>query len=113
MDQYSLYMGRPQPTDTPFLVITVSNDRQSTAESDPDTYKIGDHREYVMKGGIVQEWTGRTAQGAGFSELIIRKPGREGETGDVCHALAIARTPEEHQVALSILGSIVFKPMHE
>jgi len=48
--------------------------------------------------------------------LIIRKPGREGagaETGDVCHVLAIARTPEEHQVALSILGSIVFKPMRE
>jgi hypothetical protein len=106
MDQFSLYNGRPQPTDTPFVVMTVGRNRQVTAEGDPATYKVSGQREYTMNGAIVQEWIGLTNTGAGFCEMIVRKPGTAGQTGDVCHAMAIARTEEEQKLALGILGSI-------
>ena len=108
--QFSLYNGRPAPTDTPFMVVTVSRSRQSIAESEPDTYKVSGQRDYSMNGGLVHEWIGMTSSGAGFSELLIRRPGAAGATGDVCHAMALARTNEEQQLAVSILASIVWKP---
>ena len=75
-DRFSLYTGIPAPTDVPFLVITVSRDRTSLAETDADNYKVSGKREYVMNGNIAQEWTGLTKSGAGFCELIVRKPAR-------------------------------------
>ena len=110
-DRFSLYTGIPAPTDVPFLVITVSRDRASTAEADPGTYQVSGKREYVMNGNIAQEWTGLTKAGAGFCELIVRKPGTAGQTGDVCHAMALARTEDEQKMALAILGSIVWTPL--
>ncbi len=108
--QYSLYNGRPEPTDRPFAIITVSKDRSSTVEKEPATYKVSNKREYVMNGGLVQEWTGLTEAGAGFCEMIVRRPGAEGQKGDVCHAMALARNEEEQKLALGILGSIVWTP---
>ncbi|HVT81418.1 MAG TPA: hypothetical protein VHM90_12250 [Phycisphaerae bacterium] len=107
-DQFSLYNGQPQPTDRPFAIVTVTKDRSSIAEQDPATYKIANKREYVLNGGIAQEWTGTTDAGAGFCELIVRRPGGEGQSSDVCHAMALARNEEEQKLALGILGSIVW-----
>ena len=108
-DQFTLFNGRPGPEDRPFLVITVGKDRTSIAEANPGTYKISNTREYVLNGNVAQEWTGLTDGGAGFCELIVRRPGTEGQTGDVCHATALARNEEEQKLALPILASIVWK----
>jgi hypothetical protein len=110
IDQFTLYNGQPAPTDTPFLVITVSRSQKSIAEAEPATYKISSQRDYSMNGGLVHEWIGQTSSGAGFCELMIRRPGAAGETGDLCHAMALARTDEEQKLALAILASIVWKP---
>lgn len=107
--QYSLYNGQPQPTDRPFMIITVSRDRASIAEKEPATYKVSNKREYVINGNIAQEWTGLTDAGAGFCEMIVRRPGTPGRTGDVCHAMALARNEEEQKLALGMLGSITWK----
>ena len=109
-DRFLLYAGIPAPNDLPFLAITVSRDRASTVEDDPDTYRVTGKREYVMNGNIAQEWTGMTKEGAGFCELIVRKPGTAGQTGDVCHAMALARTEDEQKTALAILSSLVWTP---
>lgn len=109
MDQFSLYAGQPAPTDTPFAVITTTRNRASIVEADPATYKISGQREYVMNGAIAKEWTGLTNLGAGFCELVVRKPGTEGQTGDVCHAIAVVKTPDEQKLAAEILGSIVWQ----
>ena len=108
MDEVSIYMGRPGPNDLPFLVITTSRDRTARCERDT-AFKIQQQRDYSMAGNIVHEWTGLTTAGAGFSELLIRRPGAT-ETAQVCHAIAIARTEEEQKLALTILGSIVWTP---
>ncbi|HEY4329596.1 MAG TPA: hypothetical protein VGN88_07660 [Phycisphaerae bacterium] len=109
LDQFSLYNGRPGPSDTPFVLITISRDRKTAVEAEPATYKISDTREYVMNGLVAKEWTGLTDTGAGFCELLVRRPGTAGETGDFCHAIAVVKTEEERGVALSILGSIVWQ----
>ena len=109
MDQFSLYNGVPQPTDLPFLVIQTTRNRASIAEADKGMYKVSNQREYVMNGAIAQEWTGLTSNGAGFCELVVRKPGTEGQTGDVCHAMAIVKTEDERKLALGILESIAWE----
>jgi len=106
MSQFSLYMGRPKPTDTPVVVITVSADPRTQVESDPETYKVTGTRSYVLNGNIAKEWTGTTKDGAAFTELLVTKPGGK---GDVCHAVAVAKTGEERKVALEILGSLTWK----
>jgi hypothetical protein len=105
--QYSLYLGRPAPDDTPFLVITVSRDPRGIAEGDPATYKIANQRQYTLNGNLAKEWTGNTTAGAGYCELLLTKPAG---TGDVCHAMAIAKTEEQRKLALDILASISWKP---
>ncbi len=110
--QYSLYNGRPAPTDKPFVIITVSADPRSIAESDPATYHIANTREYTLNGNPVKEWSGNTTTGEAFSESVISKPGGGGGgggAGDICHAMAVARTEEERQLSLQILSSIVWK----
>jgi hypothetical protein len=104
----SLYIGMPRVTEEPFMVITVGRERESRAEK--AKYTITGKREYVMNGNIAVEWTGQTDTGAGFCELIVRRPGTAGETGDVCHALATAKNEDEQKIALAILGSIVWEP---
>jgi hypothetical protein len=107
-DQYSLYMGRPMPNDVPFVVITVGRDRKSIAEG-AEEYQISGRREYVMNGNIAQEWTGQMSNGAGFCELIVRRPGTAGETGDVCRVMAVVKNEEQQKAATEVLGSIVWK----
>ncbi len=88
--RYSLYEGRPEPTDTPFLVITISKDARGMTPSDPATYKIGGQRDYALNGNLAHEWSGNTNTGSGFSELLIKKAGGEG--GDVCsRVIAVAK----------------------
>jgi hypothetical protein len=106
MWQVSIYQGVPALTDTPFVVIQISKDPQTLSETDKDTYKVKKQRQYILNGNMAQEWTGNTTDGSGFCELLIRKPA---DAGDVCHAMAIAKTQEERQTALDILGSIVWK----
>jgi hypothetical protein len=108
-DQFSIYDGRPSPTDTPIVVITVARDQQPIAASDPAHYKVANQREYAMNGNIVHEWTGQ-AGGAGFSELLIRRPGENLQEGETCHAMAIVKTPDQQKTALGILSSIVWEP---
>jgi hypothetical protein len=109
-DQFSLYEGRPAPTDVPFLVITTTRERASIAQADPGMYKLSGQREYVMNGGVVQEWTGLTSTGAGFCEMVVRKPGAEGQSGDVCHAMAVVKTEDQRKLALGILETVVWQP---
>lgn len=109
IDQFSLYNGRPEATDTPFLVITVTQDRISKVLSDPVEYPTPTEREYVLNGQVAREWKGLTKEGAGYCELIVRRPGDQNK-GDVCHALALARNEDEQQLALSILATITWKP---
>jgi len=106
--QYSLYNGRPEAADTPFVVVTVSSDAGGTAESDTENYKIAASRTYSLNGNIAQEWTGNTKAGRGFCELVIKKPGDK--PGDICHAMAIVKNADEQKLALSILASIKFTP---
>lgn len=108
-DRFSLYNGVPAPTDVPFMTVTVTRDRGTLAEGDPENFKVDNKREYAMNGGIAAEWTGHTKSGAGFCELIVRKPGPQGEKGSICHAVALARNAEEQKLALAILSSIVWK----
>ena len=107
--EVSLFMGRPGPGDLPFMVITTTHDRQTRAVRDP-SFTVQEDREYTMNGSIVKEWTGLTATGAGFSELLVRRPGPSGDSTQVCHAIALARTEDEQKLALSILGSITWTP---
>ena len=109
-DQFLLYEGKPAPTDTPFVVITTTRDRAGTAEADTATYGISGQREYVLNGNIAKEWTGLTNTGAGFCELIVRKPGAEGFTGDVCHVMAVVKTEDQRTLARGILASILWQP---
>jgi len=109
LDQFSLYNGRPTATQKPMVVITVAPagaDETAQATQDAVQYKVTGHREYVLNGNLAQEWTGLTQEGAAFCELIVKKPNGQ---GDVCHAMAIARTGEERKVALDVLASIVWK----
>jgi hypothetical protein len=108
-DRISLYMGAARAMEEPFMVITVGGERASHAETETTKYKVTGKREYVMNGNIAKEWTGQTSTGAGFCELIVRRPGTAGETGEVCHALATARDEDEQKVALAILGSITWE----
>ncbi len=108
--RYSLFSGIPAANDVPFMTITVTRDRTSFTKADPEGYKVANYREFVMNGNIAQEWTGLTSAGAGFCELIIRRPGTAGQTGDVCHAMAHARNDEEQKTAVGILASITWKP---
>jgi len=111
LSEYSLYYGRPAPTDKPFVVITVAPptdagaDKASQAAADTATYKVSGTRTYILNGAVASEWTGRTKDGAAFCELILNHPGG----GDVCHAMAIAGDEEQRKLALQILGSIVWK----
>lgn len=109
VSQYSLFNGRPAPSDTPIVVITVgpANGDESIAQSDPATYKITGTRSYVLNGNIAKEWTGTASTGAAFSELILHRPGST-STDDVCHAFASARTTEERTIALNILTSLTW-----
>jgi hypothetical protein len=104
--QFSLYMGRPNAGDLPFVVITVSPEQKGLAETDTENYQIANSRTYALNGNVCQEWTGTTKNGRGFCELLIRKPGDR--PGDVCHALATVKTTEEQKLALEILGSITW-----
>jgi hypothetical protein len=113
LTQYALYAGRPAANDTPIVVITVGppaspGAAQSTAEADPATYKVSGTRSYVLNGNAAQEWTGTTSTGAAFSELLLKRPGA-GESSDVCHVMATARTTEERKTALEVLGSLTWK----
>jgi hypothetical protein len=110
LQQFSLYNGRPAPADKPFVVITIApseSDKGSLAEADPDKYKISNTRSYALNGNIAKEWTGRTSDGSAYCELIITKPGG---TGDLCHAIGVAKSADERKLALDILGSITWKP---
>jgi hypothetical protein len=107
MSQFSIYMGRPGPTDTPLVVITVSSDAKSLAESDAETYKVTGTRTYVLNGNVAKEWTGTTSGGVPFNELLISKPGVD--KGDKCHAIAVAKTAEQRKLAVEILSSITWK----
>ena len=109
-DQFSIFDGRPSPTDTPLVVITVARDQKSLAESDPAAYKITNQREYPMNGNLVHEWTGQTTAGSGFSELLISRPGEDLQQGETCHAIAIVKNAAQQKTALAILGSIIWEP---
>jgi hypothetical protein len=60
-----------------------------------------------LNGNIAKEWTGSTSAGAPFNELVISKPGVE--KGDVCHAIAVAKSAEGRKLAIEILSSITWK----
>jgi hypothetical protein len=109
LSEFSLYNGRPNATDKPFVVITVApadSDGGSHAQADPDQFKTSATREYVLNGNLAKEWSGLTNTGAAFCELIVRRPGND---GDICHAIAIAKTTADRKLALDILGSITWQ----
>jgi hypothetical protein len=109
LSEFSLYNGRPRPSDKPFVVITVApadSDGGSHAEADPEKFHTSATRQYVLNGNLAKEWSGLTTDGAAFCELIVRRPG---EAGDVCHAVAIAKNTAERKLALDILGSITWQ----
>jgi hypothetical protein len=106
LQQFSIYAGRPAGTDKPFVVITIAppeGDKGSQTEAEPDRFKVSNTRSYTLNGAIAREWTGRTADGSAFCELLLTRPGGG---GDVCHAMAIARSEAQRKEALDILGSI-------
>jgi hypothetical protein len=109
IDEVSFFVGRPGADDLPFLVISTTRDHATRAEHDP-AFKIQQQREYSMNGNVVHEWTGLTATGSGFSELLVRRPGDTAGQEQVCHAIALARTEEEQKLALAILSSITWTP---
>jgi len=109
-DQFSIYDGRPAPADTPLVLITVARNQQPIAASDAAAYKVTSQRDYAMNGNVVHEWTGQTAAGAAFSELLIRRPGEDLQQGETCHAIAIVKNADQQKTALGILGSIVWQP---
>ena len=110
LQQFSIYAGRPSGTDKPFVVITVAppeGDKGSQAEAEAGRFKVSNTRTYTLNGAIAKEWTGRTTDGSAFCELILTRPGGG---GDVCHAMAIARSEAQRKEALDILGSIAWQP---
>ncbi len=108
--QFSLYVGRPAPTDTPFLVITVGRNPKSVVWAEPQTYKNPQSREYILNGEAAAESVGLTDSGAAYTELVVTRAGSQAGTSDACHALAIAKNDEQRKLALEILQSIVWKP---
>ena len=113
LQQFSIYDGRPSSKDKPFVVITIApadGDKGSQAEAEGGRFKVSNTRTYTLNGAIAKEWTGRTADGAAFCELILTRPGG---ASDVCHAMAIATSEAQRKEALDILGSIAWKPTGE
>jgi hypothetical protein len=101
-DQVTMYQGRPAPSDTPFLVITVAPDAGDARAADAGLQPTSSRR-YIMHGLIVDEWTGYTREGhLPFAQLLIQRPGG----GDELYASAIAKDETQRQLAEAILGSI-------
>jgi len=107
-EQYSLYMGRPAPTDTPFLVITVGP-RVQLESQQPETKLAAENvRRYSLNGLIATEWTGHTTDHRlPFCEILAA----HGSTGDQLAAVAVARNDEQRKAALDILASITWRPL--
>ena len=69
--------------------------------------------EHPLRSNTVHPLTRKNTQtntGQGFCEMVVRKPGAEGQTGDVCHAMAVVKNEDEQKLALGILASIVWQP---
>ena len=73
------------------MVLTVSADRKTRTGTDPALKSTAD-REYTMNGNIVHEWTGQPPPR--WLANFIRQTAA-GDCGNVCHAVAIARTNDE------------------
>ena len=96
-EQYSLYMGRPGPGDTPFLVITVGP-HVSVENTQPDsTLRADATRMYGLNGLITHEWTGYTTdRKLPFCELLVSHD----LEGDRLQAVAVAKNAEQRKLAL-------------
>ena len=105
IDQYSLYNGRPAPTDTPFVVITTSAEAKSLVEAGPADYTVKETKTYLLNGLPTREINGYTKGKQPFCELIVLRA-----DGDQLHAMAVAKNDDERKLALGILGSITWKP---
>ena len=102
-DQYAMYIGRPGPTDTPFMVITVSRDVATFANQPDSNYDVQNTRSYPLNGLIVAESTGFTKdKHLPFSEIIAKRPGG----GDQLLAVTIVPDNATRDVALEILSSL-------
>ncbi len=103
-EQYLLYWGQPQPSDVPFATITVGPNLQATHDQPGSNLKVSASRTYILNGLSAKEWTGYTAEGYPFCELIARHDPK----GDMLHVVTIVRTQEIRQVALDTLASITW-----
>ena len=104
-DQYSLYASSTDPAATPLLVITTGNDLKSLVEAAPDDYVVKQSRTYLLNGLPAKEYNGFTKDGRRFCEILLTHG-----HGDDLHAMAIAKTGEQAKTALTIMGSITWKP---
>jgi hypothetical protein len=103
---YQLYLANAKPTDRPLLVIEIGASLASEAEVGGAELKAENSRKYLLNGLAASEWTGKTADGYPFCELIVS----HNDKGDKLRALAIARDKDSRQLALDILASIRWEP---
>jgi len=104
MQQYRLFAGRPGPTDSPFLVMTVAASAAPNTP-EPGSQPVG-HRTYTLNGLMAEEWTGYTPDKLPYSELLITSE----HAATQLFARAVARNEEQRKLALDVLGSIHFEP---
>jgi len=106
MQQYRLYVGRPAPQATPFIVLTVAPNLEAPMETASGSVT---HRTYHLNGLLTEEWKGYDLQRHPFCELLVSHD----DGGDQLHAIAVARTTDERAVALKILATIQWTPLAE
>jgi hypothetical protein len=102
-DQFVLYMGRPQPADKPFMVITVAEKVSTYSDNPLGNYTVANKRTYIMNGLIVAETTGFTKdKHFAFSEIVAKRPGG----GDQLLAVTIVPDAATREAALAILQTL-------
>lgn len=111
LTQYLLYFGTPAAEDRPIVRIEIGPKVESEAMAGTGEFKslkdgvLPKLRVYSLNGLEVHEYSGHTAAGLPFCELVVS----HGDGGDELHAVAVARDAETRKVALDVLGSIGWK----
>ncbi len=99
--EYLLYIGRPTPDQRPFVTLVVAHGVVPISHDNP-AMRVKTSRIFLLNGLPAHEWTGHTATGAGFAEIVVKSPDRGGELD----AIAVSSNPTTRKLALAVLKSI-------
>ena len=104
LQEYLLYYGIPHPNQKPFLTMVVAAHVRPACVGNP-LFRVHSNRTFILNRLSAREYTGYTAAGMPFAELILS----HGNHGDRLDALAVVPNNTQRKTALKILASIHFK----